>query len=163
MAWCAYLFAALRSVSCPWGNKNTLTGSGAKARKGLRQLKKVPFYSHIELDQITLYQAYIDRAFEMSPTLEFEQDDPRLHELFAEALSRDSLSELDLELMRLQYVYADEYKRIGHRANWVEKVVNRGDVDFFPDPWTIVSAVFAEDEWATFLLDETNSEVRPVM
>jgi hypothetical protein len=163
VAWCAYFFAILRNVFSLWASKDTFRGPEVNACKELRQLKKVPFYSHIEPDQIPLYQGYIDRAFEMSPTLEFEQDDPRLHELLAEALSTDSLSELDLELMRLQYLYADQHLRRGHRTNWVEKVVYRRDVDFFPDPWTIVSAAFAKYELTACLLREADSKIGPVM
>jgi Cdc6-like AAA superfamily ATPase len=107
-----------------------------------RQLKKVPFYSHISTDQIQLYQSYINRAFELSPTLEFEENYHLLEKLLAEAVTRSSLSDLDLELMRLQYVYADKSQREKYRGSWVKKVINHRDTDFFPDPWAIISAIF---------------------
>jgi len=53
------------------------------------------------------------------------------------------LSEMDLELMRLQFVYADRFMREKHRSCWVRTVLKRMDTDFFPDPWAIVSAVFS--------------------
>ena len=107
-----------------------------------RKLRKLPFYSHIPSTQIGTYQSYVDRAFELSPTLEFEENDPRLSKLMDRAVNNDSLNQLDLELIMIQYVHADEYLREKYRSSWVEKVVNRKDTDFFPDPWTIISAVF---------------------
>jgi hypothetical protein len=64
--------------------------------------------------------------------------------LLAEVANRDSLSELDLELMRLQYVCADRLRREEYRSRWVKKVMNRQDTDFLPDPWTIIQALFAK-------------------
>ena len=109
-----------------------------------RELKKLPFYSHIPSTQIGVYQSYVDRAFGLSPTLEFEENDPQLSELMDKAANTDSLYQLDVELMMIQYVHADEYVREKYRSNWVEKVVNRKDTDFFPDPWTIISALFVD-------------------
>jgi hypothetical protein len=106
------------------------------------KLNRVSFYSHISTDQIQLYQSYINRAFELSPTLEFEENYHLLEKLLAEAVTRGSLSDLDLELMRLQYVYADKSQREKYRGSWVRKVINRRDTDFFPDPWAIISAIF---------------------
>ncbi len=105
--------------------------------------RKVPFYSHISMGQIRLYQNYFDRALGLSSTLEFKQDDLRFKRLLVEAATNDSLSEIDLELMRLQFVYADKYMRKKRGSCWVETVLKRGDTDFFPDPWAIVSAVFS--------------------
>lgn len=125
-----------------------------------KKLKKVPFYCHFSTDQVRLYQIYIDRALKLSPTLEFEENDPRLKKLLAEAANRDSLSELDFELMRLQYVYADKYLRTRHRTCWVQTVINRKDTDFFPDPWAIISAVFAEAKPAGYVRHEAGSKAR---
>ena len=46
--------------------------------------------------------------------------------------------------MRLQYVCADRLRREEYRSNWVKKVMNLQDTDFFPDPWTIIQALFAK-------------------
>lgn len=105
--------------------------------------KKVPFYSHVSPDQIRIYQSYFDRALELSSTLEFKQNDLRFKRLLIEAAANDSLSEIDFELMRLQYVCADNYMREKYRSRWVETVLERRNKDFFPDPWAIISAVFA--------------------
>ncbi len=109
-----------------------------------KKLKKSPFYSHIPKNQIQLYQSYLDRAFELSPTLEFEQGDPGLHGLLAKTANNHFFSEIDFEMMRLQYVSSDKREREKYRSNWAEKVVNQKGADFFPDPWAIVSAMFAE-------------------
>jgi hypothetical protein len=95
------------------------------------------------MGQIQLYQSYFDHAVKLSSTLEFKQNDLRFNKLLAEAVAIDSLSEMDLELMRLQFVYADKNMREKHRSCWVETVLKRRDTDFFPDPWAIVSAVFS--------------------
>jgi hypothetical protein len=124
------------------------------------KLKKVPFYCHISTDQVQRYQHYIDRALKLSPTLEFGENDPRLHRLLVEAVNRDSLSELDLELMRLQYVYADKHLRTRHRSCWVQRVINRKSNDFFPDPWAIVSAVFAQSKPGVCVHNEVGSKAR---
>jgi hypothetical protein len=103
--------------------------------------KELPnFYSQIVNSRIGLYQSYIDRAFELSPTLEFEEDDPRLSELLEEAVNNDSLSDLCLRVMMIQYAHADEDLRQKYQRHWVEKVMSRKESDFFPDPWSIVLA-----------------------
>ncbi len=104
--------------------------------------KKVPFYSQIPTPQIRSYQSYINRAFLLSESLEFGQDDARFEKLLKEAETNDSLNKIDLELMRLQYVCANKDLRDSYRVNWAVTVVNREDDDFFPAPWTIISALF---------------------
>jgi len=109
-----------------------------------KELKKVSFYSHISPSRIHTYQCYIDRALELCPILEFEEDDFRLHELIAEAVSKDSLSELDFEIMRLQYIFADKRLREKCRHFWAERVTSSKKADFFPTPWSIISTMFSE-------------------
>ena len=137
----------LRTVNCLSGLRSQLKDSLTKAQNDFDARgsapRKVPFYSHISMGQIQLYQSYFDRAVKLSSTLEFKQNDLRFNKLLAEAATNDSLSEMDLELMRLQFVYADNYMREKHRSCWVETVLKRRDTDFFPDPWAIVSAVFS--------------------
>ncbi len=158
--WSSCLLAILRIVFRPL--KDVFWASEEKARDKLyvksRKLEKTPFYSHILPNQIQVYQLYIDQTFELSPTLEFKEDDSRLHMLLAEAVENDCLSELDLELMRLQYVYADEFLRQRHRSRWVETVVNRKDNDFFPDAWAIVAAIFDGSRLGTPIGNEVESE-----
>jgi hypothetical protein len=109
----------------------------------LRRGKTTPFYAQIPTTKIRLYQTYIDRAFQLSPTLEFEKDDSRFHSLLNEAAHNDALSQLDLELMRMQYVLADREMRQAHRHRWAVKVINRRENDFFPSPWAVLSSLFA--------------------
>jgi hypothetical protein len=141
------LFGALRTVHCLSGIKSQLKDSSIKTEsyfKGTRRAPpKTPFYTHISMDQIQIYQRYFDRALELSSTLEFERDGLRFKRLLAEASANDSLSEIDLEVMRLQYICADKYLREKYRSRWVETVTKRRDSDFFPDPWVVISAVFA--------------------
>ena len=160
--WSSCLLGVLRNVFCLF--KGVFGASEEKASNKLyvksRKLEKIPFYSHILPNQIQVYQLYIDQTFELSPTLEFKEDDSRLHRLLAEAVENDCLSELDFELMRLQYVYADEFLRQRHRSRWVETVINRKDNDFFPDAWAIVAGVFDESRLGTPIAKEVESEAR---
>ncbi len=137
----------LRTVNFLSGLRFQLKDSSTKAQNDFDTResapRKVPFYSHISMGQIQLYQSYFDHAVKLSSTLEFKQNDLRFNKLLAEAAIIDSLSEMDLELMRLQFVYANKNMREKHRSCWVETVLKRGDTDFFPDPWAIVSAVFS--------------------
>lgn len=144
MEWFAKPLMLLWSICCPWVAKTDVNPVeqevSLNARR--RKLRKVPFYSRIPTTRIRVYQTYIDRAFELSPTLEFSLGDDRLNRLLQEAAYKDSLSVLDLELMRMQYVLADETLREQCRKNWAVKVVNRQKDDFFPGPWSILSAMF---------------------
>jgi hypothetical protein len=150
MEWCSWPLVVLRGVLCPWSQRRR--GKNVKEKeKGMsgfrhRKPRKVPFYSQIPTTQIRLYQSYIDRAFLLSPTLEFEKNDPRFTQLLAEAAAADSLSVIDLELMRMQFVLADRGARDEYRPSWAVKVINRKDNDFFPSPWAVVSALFAKDK-----------------
>ena len=141
------LLGMLRTVRCLSGfksrffdtsNENTKNGThGTKSKP-----PKTPFYSHISTEQIQIYQHYFDRALELSSTLEFEKDSLYFKRLLAEANSNDSLSEIDLEVMRLQYVCANRSLRKKYRSRWVATVIERKKNDFFPDPWAVISAVF---------------------
>ncbi len=144
MEWFAKPLVFLWSICCPWVAKNdvNLVEHGVSLNLRRRKLEKVPFYSQIPTTRIRVYQSYIDRAFELSPTLEFSLGDDRFNRLLQEAAYKDSLSVLDLELMRMQYVLADETLREQCRENWAVKVVNRQKNDFFPGPWSILSAMF---------------------
>jgi hypothetical protein len=145
MEWFAKPLVLLWSICCPWVAKKDVNLVEQEVSLNLRRRKliKVPFYSEIPTTRIRVYQTYIDRAFELSQTLEFAVGDDRFNRLLQEA-AKDSLSVLDLELMRMQYVLADETLREQCRENWAVKVVNRQEDDFFPGPWSILSAMFTD-------------------
>ena len=140
------LLGMLRSLQCLLGFNFQTQASTENTRNAFNGTgngpQKTPFYSHISTDQIQSYQRYFDRALELSSTLEFNKDSLQFKRLLDEANSNDSLSEIDLEVMRLQYVCANKYLRKKYRSRWVETVLKRRDSDFFPDPWTVISAVF---------------------
>jgi len=144
MEWFAKPVMLLWSICCPWIAKKDVNPVEQEVSPSprRRKLRKIPFYSQIPTTRIRLYQTYIDRAFELSPTLEFSLGDDRFNRLLQEAAHKDSLSVLDLELMRMQYVLADETLREQCRENWAVTVVNRQADDFFPGPWSILSAMF---------------------
>lgn len=108
-----------------------------------RRFGKKPFYSHIPTVCIRNYQQWIDRAFALSPSLDFVQGDSRYRRLLTEAADDENLSALDFELMRIQYVLADPIERENHKKHWALKVVNQKENDFFPSPWSILASAFA--------------------
>lgn len=108
------------------------------------ELRKIPFYAHVPTRHIRSYQNYIDRAFALSPSLEFEKGDKRFSNLLEEATGTGSLSVLDLEIMRMQYLLADPDKREEYQSEWAVKVINRQADDFFPSPWAILASLFAK-------------------
>jgi hypothetical protein len=117
--------------------------SGDTARQ-YGEIRKVPFYAHVRSDQIGVYQDYLNRAFAISPTLEFDENDHRLNRLFQEATEKDALHELDLEMMMRQFANTNGRLRERHRADWVERVLSRQADGFIPDPWDIIAAAFVK-------------------
>ena len=140
------LFVALWVSIRPSSLKKKDGCFGAKNKSctkiGLKKRKPSSFYAQIPTNQIRVYQAYIDRAFQLSPTLEFKKNDLRFHSLLVEAAHTHALSQVDLELMRMQYVLADKTSRRAYRQQWAVKVINRRENDFFPSPWAVLSALF---------------------
>jgi hypothetical protein len=133
------LWGLLRQKS---GGKITIQANHEKDLPS--KLRKVPFYAHVPTGQIRAYQQYMDRAFALSPSLTFDLRDNRFNDLLKEATAHDGISGLDLEIMRMQYLFADPKRREKYRHEWAVKVVNREENDFFPSPWAIISALFSE-------------------
>lgn len=148
MEWFFWPFVKLLAILRPLTSGKRAYSVKAKEKTPIsttrKRRRKVPFYSQIPTTRISLYQAYINRAFQLSPTLEFEKNDLRFHGLLTEAARSDALNQLDLELMRIQFVLADKRSREQYRDCWAVKVVNRRQDDFFPSPWTILTAFFSE-------------------
>lgn len=104
------------------------------------------FYGAIPASRIRRYQSYLDRAFELSSTLEFHKDDQRFKGLLAEAGQKDGLCPIDLELMRMQYVFADPKERKLFRSCWAVQVINPRKEEFFPSPQAILADLFSRDQ-----------------
>jgi len=100
------------------------------------------FYSGIPSSQVQCYQRALNRAFELCPSMAFEVNDPRLCEWLREAERASSLSKLDFEMMRIQYVLADQGIREEYRSMWAVTVICLEDTGFFPSPWEILSGLF---------------------
>lgn len=110
---------------------------------GKRVGKRTRFYAGIATSDIRLYQKYLNGAFLINPSLEFESGDAMLGRLFREAESTAGLSVFDLELMRMQYVLADKGIREAYRKIWAVTVINAKESTFFPSPWEILTALFS--------------------
>jgi len=147
MEWFAWPLLALWDFFCPrrrrFGKKSLCYREKPKTKER-RTLQKAPFYGHIPTKSIGTYQRYVDRAFALSPSLEFANGDDRFNALLDEAVQTHGLNALDLELMRIQYLLADQKERKEHQKDWAVKVINRQEDDFFPSPWAILATVFAK-------------------
>jgi hypothetical protein len=150
MAGYSWRLFAKWNISRLRGFKNLFMGPEKRrpqeSRSKAGKPKKLPFYTRVPPTRIERYQTYMNRAFRLSPTLEFEPNDSRVDSLLAQVADSDSLSRLDFELMIIQYVFAEPYRREKHRSDWVQTVMDHGQSDFFPDPWAIVAALFVVDE-----------------
>jgi len=147
MQWCVWPLGMLWKV-VGVGKWTTHEQAGQERNKqetlaGKRRGKRTRFYDDIATSDIRLYQKYLNRAFSLKPSLEFEPGDVMLDGLFGEAESTAGLSVFDLELMRMQYVLADKGIREAYRKIWAVTVVNAKEPTFFPSPWEILTALFS--------------------
>ena len=111
-----------------------------------RQVRKIPFYAHIPTPSIRKYQMFINRAFAISPSLDFAVGNIWYEQLLEEATCDEDVSVLDFEMMRVQYLLADPRERRKHKKTWAVRVINQRDPDFFPSPWAILATTFQTAE-----------------
>ena len=147
MQWCVWPLGMLWKVM-DIGKWMTHGQAGLERNKqetlaGKRTAKRARFYADIATSDIRVYQKYLNRAFLLNPSLEFEPGDVMLGRLFGEAESTAGLSVFDLELMRMQYILADKSIRKAYRKIWAVTVINAKEPTFFPSPWEILTALFS--------------------
>jgi hypothetical protein len=152
MQWCVWPLGMLWKV-VGVGKWMTHEQTGQERNKqetlaGKRSGKRARFYADIATSDIRVYQKYLNRAFLLNPSLEFEPGDVMLGRLFGEAESPGGLSVFDLELMRMQYVLADKGIREAYRKIWAVTVVNAKEPTFFPSPREILTALFSSPSLA---------------
>ena len=152
MQWCIWPLEMLWKVM-DVGKWMTHEQVGLERKKqqtlaGKRMGKRARFYANIATSDIRVYQKYLNRAFLLNPSLEFEPGDVMLGRLFGEAESTAGLSVFDLELMRMQYVLADKGVREVYRKIWAVTVINAKESTFFPSPWEILTALFSSPSLA---------------
>ncbi len=113
-------------------------------------MENKPFYLDINDDDIEKYQRYFSQMLntadiknltKWSQGLEYNRAEyDRSYEQLEPVLDKaeeDGLVPFNLQIMFEQYIFADVFKREKCKRRWVEKVINRMDEDFFPDPYAV--------------------------
>lgn len=115
------------------------------------KLKSVDaFYDDVKAEQIGLYQHYFARVIQAvdvrnstrwSRSSSYDRarlaaDDQLTEKIIVGEAAREGLSPSYLQIMVNQYFFADERFREMDQDTWVNRVINRKDVDYFPDGWS---------------------------
>jgi hypothetical protein len=64
---------------------------------------------------------------------QLEHDDKIFQKIAEEAVSEEKLKPFYLQILVYQYLLADIIEREIHKDHWVDKVLHRKQIDFFPD------------------------------
>ena len=131
-------------------------------RKFIARLKGIDsFYAELPSKNIALYQKYFERLLN-SVDIEnctkrsmgkdydrsiSERDDTIIERIIVEeAQAKGSLVPGYLQVILEQYFFADVWMREKDRHCWINRVLHRKDVDYFPDPLRIYTRLFQEEE-----------------
>jgi hypothetical protein len=117
------------------------------------------FYKKIGFtdSQISLYQYFFNKIFDLlqsdfkslekfvltgkeskKPYIKFVN----IVEKYTKEIEENKLRADVLMIFFLQYVMADTIEREMYKKSWIEKVVNREAIDFFPSPGQIIHTFF---------------------
>lgn len=117
-----------------------------------------PFYCEIRKNQVDLYQKYFERLLNAVDIDNYtkrsrgedydkailERDDKTIEKIIVEeAQEKDNLLPVYLQVILEQYFYADVWEREKDKHDWVNRVLRRKNVDYFPDPMRIYTTIFA--------------------
>lgn len=100
----------------------------------------------IKKEYLALYQHYIFEALALpsvqqaSDAKEISQIDFNIIEKIFSQAENEGLNSTALSVMLYQWVYADREDRRLHQSVWVNKVLHRERVDFFPSSQSILAA-----------------------
>ena len=127
-------------------------------RKFIARIRGIdPFYSDIRKNQVDLYQKYferllnvvdIDNSTKRSRGEDYdkaisEKDEMTIESIIVEeGQEKDNLLPVYLQVILEQYFYADVWERERDKHHWVNRVLRRENVDYFPDPMRIYTTIF---------------------
>jgi hypothetical protein len=113
------------------------------------------FYSKIKPDDVSIYQKYFNDILEKvdidnftRQSLEKNYDKEKIDkdytvvEKICNEFKRDNLYPVYLQVMFEQYIHSDPILREKYKKTWINRVMKRESVDFFPDPIFIVHNLF---------------------
>jgi len=128
-------------------------------RKFIARIRGIdPFYSEILKNQVDLYQKYFARLLntvdienstkrsrgEDYDSIVSDKDNKAIEKIIVEeAQEKDNLLPVYLQVILEQYFYADVWEREKDKYHWVNRVLHRKKVDYFPDPMRIYTTIFA--------------------
>ncbi len=119
-------------------------------------LGKNPVYCNVKHGEEESYQSYFMEIIN-SVDVENLTDEAHCRPFAHEAASRDlnsmhqiankarfasNLSPLIIELMVMQYIYADPLLRKKDKRRWIYNVMSRGDKAYFPDAISMYSTMY---------------------
>lgn len=119
-----------------------------------RKAKKVgdPFFREIGTPLIPVYQKHFERVLQAIDLdvqtawadgkksydrKRFRQDEEAMERIIAVEAVREGVIPAALQVMVNQFFFADPYKRNADRHRWVQRVMQRNDMDYFPDGWAV--------------------------
>jgi len=110
-----------------------------------------PFFEEIRAEQIGLYQHYfskvirsidVDTETNWSMSKPFDKEQFKKDETIMEAIivgeaATEGLSPAILQVIVHQYFFADVYQREMDKNQWVKRVMQRKEPDYFPGGWQV--------------------------
>jgi len=116
------------------------------------------FYSDLAASQVAMYQLYFDKVMsevdvlnnthwsrgQQYDRIRLSLDDKAMERIIAKEAVAAGLNPAYLQIIVNQYFFADELQREFDRNQWVKRVLNRKQVDYFPDPWAVRKALQPE-------------------
>jgi len=117
-----------------------------------RRIKKDFVYKNVAKGTEQLYQKYFEEILnkiDLKSLTSWAQNKSHLEgeneknaksivEITNRALDERGLFPQVLLVMLLQYIFADVYQREINKSKWIYKVMNREDIDYFPDSNAII-------------------------
>ncbi len=117
------------------------------------------FYSDVKPEQINLYQKFFNKMIEVVNVDvlterishgKFGRDGvekyyEKLDKVLDEA-RKNNLKEAHLQVMFEQYIFADIWRREIDKDHWVQTVMQRKSVDYFPDTKAIIYTLFEKNQ-----------------
>lgn len=108
----------------------------------LTPLSRDHVYKSIQRHELKLYQWYFNEIYYSCSVESGKTIGDVLSEaepIIQQAKKNHYLNPVVILAIVLQYIFADELIRQFHRNNWVQRVLHRDNVDFFPDSRAVVS------------------------
>jgi hypothetical protein len=116
------------------------------------------FY-RIKKGEISIYQLYFDKILGSINVVnttnwlnesrgnfdQYRNDDIKTREIINSA-TKYKVNPNYLQIMFDQYILADPWAREKYKNSWVDTVLKRKRLDFFPDPWCVLDKLYHHND-----------------